>query len=158
MTIITLQSRRAFSPGRWLSRCLAMAGGVLCGVAGCAALIDQAVLTQADHDKYWGVHVMGIHRSAAGYILDFRFRILDAGKAAPLLDRNIKPALIVAKDKRVLRVPVTAKLGPLRQSATFAQENRTYFMLFANPGKQVQRGDKVAVVIGDFKAEHLTVH
>lgn len=111
-----------------------------------------------NHEKDWGVRVIGIHRTAAGYMLDFRYRILDAEKATQLMNRKIKPELIVEKDNRVLRVPVTSKLGPLRQSAQFAKEDRNYFMFFANPGKLVQPGDKVTVVIGDFKAEHLTVN
>jgi hypothetical protein len=36
-------------------------------------------------------------------------------------------------------------------------EQRTYFALFANPGRQIEAGDKVTVVIGDFRAEDLIV-
>ena len=115
-------------------------------------------LNKNNHEKDWGVRVIGIHRTAAGYMLDFRYRILDADKATKLMNRKIKPELIVEKDDRVLRVPVTSKLGPLRQSAKFVKEDRNYFMFFANPGKLVQAGDKVTVVIGDFKAEHLIVN
>lgn len=127
------------------------------GVISATEIVKDDVI-QNNHEVKWGVRVIGIHSTAAGYMLDFRYRILDAKKAAPILNRKTKPELIVEKDNRVLRVPVTSKLGPLRQSAKFAKENRNYFMFFANPGKLVQRGDKVTVVIGDFKAEHLTVN
>jgi len=110
------------------------------------------------YEQQWGVHVLGIHRTAAGYMLDFRYRVLDAEKATPILNRRIKPELLVEKDNRILRVPVTSKLGPLRQSAKFAKQDRNYFMFFANPAKLVQRGDKVTIVIGDFRAEHLIVN
>jgi hypothetical protein len=105
----------------------------------------------------WGVKVIGIRRTAADYMLDFRFRIIDKDKVATIMDRKIKPELIVEKNGAKLRVPNTAKIGPLRQSAKYAKNNKNYFMFFANPGRQVKSGDKVTVVIGDFKAEHIVV-
>jgi hypothetical protein len=105
----------------------------------------------------WGVEVVGIRQSAAGYMLDFRYRVLDAEKATPLLDRRIKPELVVAKSGATLKVPVPPKIGALRQSAKYVKPNRNYFILFGNPGRHVIPGDKVSVVIGDFKAENLTV-
>jgi hypothetical protein len=104
------------------------------------------------------VKVIGLRPSAAGYMLDFRYRVLDAKKAAELVNRKTKPYLIVEKDGSTLHVPVTSKLGPLRQSAQFPKENRNYFMFFANPGRHVKSGDAVTVVIGDFKAENLIVN
>lgn len=107
----------------------------------------------------WGVEVLGIQTSATGYILDFRYRVLDAEKAAPLLDRRIKskPYVLVEKDNARLGVPVTSKLGALRQTTLNVKANRNYFILFSNPSRHVRSGDKVTVVIGDFKAEHLVV-
>ncbi|WP_455209184.1 hypothetical protein [Kaarinaea lacus] len=110
------------------------------------------------HEQEWGVKVIGLRPSAAGYMLDFRYRVLDAKKAAELVNRKNKPYLLVEKDGSKLVVPVTSKLGPLRQSAQYAKENRNYFMFFANPNKHVKSGDLVTVVIGDFKAEHLVVN
>jgi hypothetical protein len=107
----------------------------------------------------WGVEVLGIHTTATGYMLDFRYRVLDAEKAAPLLDRRIKqkPYVIVEKDNAKLGVPVTSKLGALRQTTFNVKANRNYFVLFSNPARHVHSGDKVTVVIGDFKVKHLTV-
>lgn len=107
----------------------------------------------------WGVEVLGIHTSATGYMLDFRYRVIDAKKAAPLLDRRIKPApyIIVEKNNAKLGVPVTSKLGALRQTTFNVKPNRNYFVLFSNPSRHVRSGDKVTVVIGDFKVEHLVV-
>ncbi len=105
----------------------------------------------------WGVQVIGIHTTATGYLLDFRYRVLDAEKAAPLLDRRIKPYLIVEKDNAKLEVPVTSKLGALRQTTFNVKADRNYFILFSNPARHVRSGDKVTIVIGDFKVEHLDV-
>ncbi len=105
----------------------------------------------------WGVEVLGIQASATGYILDFRYRVVDADKAAPLLDRRIKPYIVVEKDDARLEVPVTNKLGALRQTTKHVKPNRNYFVLFSNPARHVKPGDKVTVVIGDFVAENLSV-
>jgi hypothetical protein len=154
------QNRYLFFPG--IRLILTLLGIVLCFLSISFSVISAAEnikvgLNKNNHEKDWGVRVIGIHRTAAGYMLDFRYRVLDAEKASSLMNRKIKPELIVEKDNRVLRVPVTSKLGPLRQSAKFVKENKNYFMFFANPGKLVQAGDKVTILIGDFKAEHIIV-
>ena len=122
------------------------------------SIADNELADSSRHAEDWGVKVIGLRPSAAGYMLDFRYRILDAQKAAKLVNRKTKTYLIVEKDGSMLRVPVTSKLGPLRQSAQYAKENRNYFMFFANPNKHVKSGDLVTVVIGDFKVEHLVVN
>lgn len=108
-------------------------------------------------EEEWGVRVLGISWSAAGYMLDFRYRVLDPEKAASLLNRRITPYLIVAKTGTKLAIPTSEKIGALRQSSEKVYPNRNYFMLFGNPGRMVKVGDKVTVVVGEFKAEQLTV-
>jgi len=88
-------------------------------------------------------------------MLDFRYRVTDQEKAAPLFVRQTKPHLIHRASGRVLAVPETAKLGPLRNS-DIPQAGRIYWMFFGNPGGLVKVGDRVTVVIGEFRAD-LTV-
>lgn len=107
--------------------------------------------------EQWGVEVLGIQATATGYMLDFRYRVVDAEKAAPLLDRRIKPYILVKKDNARLEVPVTNKLGALRQTTKHVKPNRNYFVLFSNPARHVKSGDKVSVVIGDFVVDNLSV-
>lgn len=157
-----------FLAGRILTRLVQKASLVFCFIVSvslitaCAgnpvASYPVSQTGQLDQEEQWGVRVLGIHRTAAGYMLDFRYKVLDADKASSILNRKLKPELIVESDGRKLRIPVTSKLGPLRQSAVHVKEDRNYFMFFANPGKLVKSGDKVTVVIGDFKVEHLTVN
>jgi hypothetical protein len=90
-------------------------------------------------------------------MLDFRYRVLDPEKAAPLFDRAVKPYLIDEATGSTLLVPAPPKVGPLRQTTRAPTAGRIYFMMFANPGKFIQAGQKVTVVIGEFRAEHLTV-
>lgn len=104
----------------------------------------------------WGIHITGIHMSAHNYMVDFRYRVLDAKKAKALFDRKTKPHLIDQASGKVLAVPNTAKLGPLRNSNQ-PKEGRIYWMFFGNRGGLVNTGSKVTVVIGDFRAEDLVV-
>ena len=107
-------------------------------------------------EKDWGVRVESIHLSAAGYMIDFRYHVLDAKKAKPLFDPLTKPYLIDQNSGAVFAVPVPPKVGQLRNVKN-VKEGKTYFVFFANPGNYVKAGNRVTVVIGDFRAENLVV-
>jgi hypothetical protein len=47
-------------------------------------------------------------------------------------------------------------IGELRQTAA-PLADRTYFVIFGNPGKLVAPGDRVSIVIGDFRADEIVV-
>lgn len=113
-------------------------------------------------EAQWGIRLLGVRRVAAGYGLDLRFRVVDPGRAAPLLQRKVtrRPQLLVEKSGAVLEVPWSEKVGTMRQSVRTANQvkaGRHYFVLFANPGRHVEPGDQVTVVIGAFRAEHVPV-
>jgi hypothetical protein len=92
-------------------------------------------------------------------MLDFRYRVLDPAKAAPLLNGRIQPYLFDEARSARLGVPDTPVLGRIRQTARNNRilENRTYFVMFANPGKAVRSGDQVTLLLGDLKITDLTV-
>jgi hypothetical protein len=104
-----------------------------------------------------GIESVAIRQTSAGYMLDYRYRVLDPVLAADMLDRKIKPYLLHEASGKVLAVPVTAKVGPLRQSTLKPEAGRIYFMMFGNAGNLVQAGDKVSLIIGEHRIEHLTV-
>lgn len=106
-----------------------------------------------------GIRVNGLVLSSAGYMLDLRYRVLDVAKAASLMDRKIKPYLLVESTGLRIDIPNTPKLGLLRQvpKNSGAEKDREYFIIFANPGHVLQSGDKVSMVVGDVKIENLSV-
>jgi hypothetical protein len=110
--------------------------------------------------EQWGVELLGIRRTAAGNFLDFRFRVLDADKALPLFDHRIKPQLIVERSNVRLPVPMAPKVGAFRPTnrGNNIKPDKIYYMIFGNPDRYVKMGEKVTVVIGDFKVEHLLVN
>ncbi len=103
----------------------------------------------------WGIELTALRMTAAGHMVDFRYRVLDKDKAAPLFKRKTKPYLIHQASGKVLAVPNTAKVGSLRNS-NMPKQGRIYWMFFGNHGV-VKTGDKVSVVIGDFKADNLVI-
>lgn len=106
-------------------------------------------------EDQWGIELTALRMTAADRMVDFRYRVLDAEKAAPLFKRQTKPYLLHQESGKVLAVPNTAKVGSLRNS-NMPKEGRIYWMFFGNQGV-VKAGDKVSVVIGDFRAEDLVI-
>lgn len=114
---------------------------------------------ECTHIESLGIRTSGVHLSAAGNMLDFRYRVVDAGKAAPLFERKIRPYLLDESSGAAYGVPESPKLGQLRTTRrnSAAAEERDYHILFANPGHALQAGQKVSLVIGDTKLENLQV-
>ena len=105
----------------------------------------------------WGIEVVALRLTAAGHMLDFRYKILDPEKAVALMDRKDKPVLIHQDSGKRTGVPKPPKVGRLRQRSNAPKAGRHYFMLFANPGHYFKAGDKVTIEIGKFRAENLMV-
>jgi hypothetical protein len=122
-----------------------------------AMVDDKQARTIADQ---WGVELTSLRLTAGGYMIDFRFRVLDVEKSREFFDHRIKPHLVVERSNAKLPVPMAAKVGAFRTTnrGQNIKPNKTYYMVFGNPDAHVKSGEKVTMVIGDFKAEHLTVY
>lgn len=105
----------------------------------------------------WGVKLHSLRITAAGSMIDMRFRVLDPEKAKPLLQKGAPVYLEHPKSGRKFFVPTTPKAGSLRATTLEPVKEKIYFILFANPGKYIRSGDQVTAVIADLKVEHLTV-
>jgi hypothetical protein len=106
--------------------------------------------------RRFGVDQLQVRSTSSGSSLEFRYRVLDAQKAAMLSDKRATPVLIDQRTGNRLTVPTMEKIGALRQVAN-PEPGREYWMVFANPGKLVKAGQRVDVVIGAFRASSLTV-
>lgn len=123
------------------------------------ALKPDPAVSQADMIEKWGVEVVGLHRTLVGYMLDFRFRVVDLDKALPLFDARVSPYVLAERTGIKLPVPTAEKIGALRPTnrGRNIKAGRTYHILFANPDSHIKPVERATVIIGDFKAEHLTV-
>jgi hypothetical protein len=107
-----------------------------------------------------GIKVSGLRLSAAGYMLDFRYRVIDPEKASPLMEYKVKPFMLVETTGARLDIPDTPKLGLLRQrprNNSGAVKDHDYFIMFSNLGRRLKTGDKVSIVVGETVIEHLSI-
>jgi hypothetical protein len=117
--------------------------GVLADTPESAPSVDQQ--KKMSIEEQWGVRVESLRISAAE-------------KASYLVDRRNKAYMIDQESGKVLSVPTTGKVGPLRQTVRYGlpKKDRIYFILFGNH-HIIKPGNKVTVVIGDFRAENIVV-
>ena len=118
--------------------------------------IQQTKQQKQELSEKWGIELIAMRSTAYGHMIDFRYRVLDAEKAAPLFERKTKPYLVHQESGKALAVPNTAKLGSLRNS-NIPQQGKIYWMFFGNSHGVIQIGDKVTVAIGDFRATDIEV-
>jgi hypothetical protein len=111
---------------------------------------------QMYYEGIWGVDELRVKRAESGELIKFTWRVLDPDKAKRLNDKRLSPVLIDQQAGVKLIVPNMEKVGQLRQSGT-PEAGKSYWMAFSNTGRPVKRGDRVSIVIGDFKAEGLVV-
>jgi hypothetical protein len=108
------------------------------------------------YEMVWGVDSLTVKTVESGEIVRFAWRVIDADKAKPLNDKKVDPILIDQQAGVKLVVPSLEKVGQLRQSST-PETGKSYWMAFSNSGRRVKRGDRVDVVIGNFRAQGLIV-
>lgn len=145
-------ARRERIKGAWRAGGLAV---LAIAVAGCATTAPPAPESPS---AALGVRIEGLRLSAAGYMLDLRYRVVEVDRAQPLFDRKTRPVLLAEESGAMLGVPDTPKLGQLRSTNyRNVKPDRTYSILFANPGRFVQPGTKMALAIGEARIDGLVV-
>jgi hypothetical protein len=102
------------------------------------------------------VDKLRVKSAEANEVIRFTYRVLDPQKARPLNDAKNEPSLVDPRAGVKLVVPSLEKVGKLRQSST-PEPGKTYWMAFSNKGRLVKPGDRVNVVIGNFRANGLVV-
>lgn len=110
-------------------------------------------------ESTWGIRIEGLFLSSAGYMLDFRYRILDPAKAVKLMDRKLKAYLIDERTGQAFIVPAPPKIGALRQTVEtgLPAAGKIAFVFFANPGRALKSGDLATLVIGECRITHVPV-
>lgn len=113
--------------------------------------------SEVDSSSDMGIEVKGLRLSASGYMLDFRFRVTDPDRAAGFFGKGIDTYLIDPESGARLIVPRPPKVGALRQNTDPPIQGRIYFVMFANPGRFIQSGKKVTVVMGETEIRDIMV-
>jgi len=108
------------------------------------------------YKRKWGVEIIGVRLVSSKGMLRFDYCVLDAEKAKTLNDKKFNPYLVDEVSGAKLGVPEMDKVGKLRQSSE-PGNGQIYWMVFGNPSQLVKAGNRVDVVIGDFRAKGIVV-
>ena len=136
------------------------------GLTGCAAKARPAGAgaavraTSVDSSRStWGIEPVSLRRTAADTLVDFRYRVIEPEKAVKLVNPKVPAFLLDESSGIQFPVPESQTVGTMRQTSRNGppQAGRVYFMLFANPGRFIQAGNTVSVVVGGAKVATLTV-
>ena len=127
-------------------------------VAGPAPYIHDQLPRRAlmYYQGVWGVDKLRVKQAESGELIRFTWRVIDPERAKLLNDKKVQPMLIDPQAGVQLVVPTMEKVGQLRQSST-PEAGKSYWMAFSNTGRPVKRGDRVTVVIGQFRIDGLLV-
>lgn len=107
--------------------------------------------------KKFGIEIMSLRLSSAGYMVDFRYRILDTEKSKYLMQEDLQPYIIDPETSRKFFVPSHPKVGSMRAISSEPKQGRSYFIMFANTDRLLKTGKKITIVLGDLKIANLTV-
>ena len=99
-----------------------------------------------------GVKITQVAVTGDGGLVDLRFTVVDANKAATLHDPANPPAVVDQRTGLVVKdlLMSHAHTSPFKAGVT-------YYLVFNNPGNWVHSGDKVAVLLGNARVENVTV-
>ena len=100
-----------------------------------------------DLQQDWGIQPVHLRITADGYMIEFRYKILDIDKALILSDRKDFPYLLSMKSRAKLSVPYGATVGFLKSNRRFIKQGKNYIAMFSNEGKHMLKGDKVKIQI-----------
>lgn len=108
------------------------------------------------YELVWGIDTISVKLVESGELVRFSYRVLDPKKAWVLNDKQAEARMEDPKAGVSLVVPTMEKVGQLRQTSA-PEAGRSYWMTFSNKGRLVKRGDRVNVLIGNFRANNLVV-
>jgi hypothetical protein len=104
----------------------------------------------------WGIDSLSVKSVESGEMIRFSYRVSDPEKAKVLNDKKAEPFLADPQARVKLVIPTLEKVGQLRQSST-PEAGKSYWMAFSNKGRFVKPGDRVTVMIGQFRANGLVI-
>jgi hypothetical protein len=114
-----------------------------------ASLLPGKVqVSQSALEEQSGMRITLIAVTAAGGMVDFRFKVTDVEKAKKILqDGKLLPSLMVAGSNVSLK-PAPETLQDLK-----LENGLVYYILYSNTGNLVKPGTPVSVLIGDWQLE-----
>lgn len=97
------------------------------------------------------LEVISCSLTADGGFIDIRYMVRDKEAAKEASEGEFY--ILVESTGKKLMVPNMGQIGALKQNAS--SNGRVQFVLFANPAPRLEPGEKVTLVLGKLKKEHL---
>lgn len=116
------------------------------GSNGHASGAETAYVSSREFEERYGMQVTLLGVTAAGGMVDFRFRVTDPEKALAVLQNPATHPMLVDLNSGAV---VMQEEGMMHHKHFDA--NKVYYMLFTNPEGKVQPGASVVVQIGDVR-------
>ncbi len=112
-----------------------------------------------DFRNDWGIEPVFLRVTANGYMVEFRYRVIDTEKALVLAARKIElmPRLKAMKSNARLAVPFFRTVGFIKSNRRFLKEGKNYTTFFANQGEHLLRGDEARIQIPGQQSPILTL-
>jgi hypothetical protein len=129
---------------------------ILCGCAG-TKQTEQTTEHLVTDETAAGIKIERIHPSAAGMMLDMRYRIVDLEKAKGAFKHGAQIYLVDQSRGIKLPVPDMAMVGKLMQRPDQGDNKKIFWIFFNNPGAMVKPGDKVTLVIDEIRIKDIVV-
>jgi hypothetical protein len=99
-----------------------------------------------------GVEIVRVAVSGGGGLIDLRYRVVDADKAATI-HSTVNPPLLL--DQQSGAIVDQLLMGHMHSGRP--KVGLTYFLLFTNPGDIVRRGSRVSVQLGGARIQGVPV-
>jgi hypothetical protein len=127
-------------------------GGAKPASGAVAVAWQRPVVSSAGLAQRSGVRIVRLAVSGDGGLLDLRYKVLDADKAAAIHDVQTPPAVVDARTGLVMNELLMdhSHTGAFKAAIT-------YYLVFSNPGGWVHRGSTVTVLLGNAQVENVRV-
>lgn len=114
-------------------------------------------MKEIDLQKDWGIQPVHLRITADGYMMEFRYKVLDVDKATILSHRKDFPFLLSMKSQAKFSVPYGSTVGYLKSNRKFLKKGKNYITMFSNINRHMLPGDKVRIQVKDQVSAELTI-
>lgn len=118
---------------------------------------DAGALKTIDLEHDWGIEPVLLRITAKGYMIEFRYKVLNPEKAMILSHKKVFPSMLSMKSKARLSVPYGSTVGYLKSNRKFLKQGKNYITMFSNENRHMLPGDKVRIQVGDQVSPPLTI-
>jgi len=146
-----------------------MALGIL--AAACSAGSQGQVAGSATVEAELGIRVLRVSVTAGGGLIDVRYQVTDANKAAVALKNAkhrshgtldpeaIKGSLLLIDESSGYALTETTlhMLGRAQASRASPEAGKAYYILFTNTNGLIEPGDRATLMINELRLPHLEV-